>query len=75
MTTRLKEGVKIVLENGNFPHSIQIFHQDEEICSKGIVNWPIDIHIDDKGAVATLRVPVAELHINGIAVIEEPKQD
>lgn len=63
------EGVKIVLPNSRFPQDLRIsFVSDREInlCEEGLVFWPVDIHIDEKGAVATLRMTITELEIDGI---------
>lgn len=73
------EGVKIVLQEGNPHYGLQIFFKVEgepiDMAAKGSVWWPVDIHIDEKGAVATLKVPIVALEVAGVAIIEEPEDE
>lgn len=78
---KLIESVRIKLTDPGHPHSIEIFgklrdekNQLEEVdlTAMMLVQWPIDIHIDSDGAIATLKMRVSELELNDIAVkIEE----
>lgn len=72
---KLVEGVAIILKDPAFPQSIEVFLKQEgeslSLTEAMLVRWPIDIHIDDKGAYVTLRIPVKHLEINGIAYVED----
>jgi len=76
--TKLVNGVRIVLTDPGFPQSVEVYLQkegEEMNLSEGcMVRWPIDIHIDEKGAFVTLQIPVRSLEVAGVAIVEEPSE-
>lgn len=73
---KLINGVRIVMKDPGHPASVEVYLQKEgeeqNLTEGAIVHWPIDIHIDEKGVFATLRIRLHSLEIAGIAFVEEP---
>lgn len=70
------DGVKIELKS-EFSQDTKVSFTKEgqsiDLTEDGLIWWPIEIRIDEKGASATLRMSVKELEIDGVKVkIEEP---
>jgi hypothetical protein len=69
---RVIDGVKIILPDPGFPQSLQVIARvgegDVDLAHLMLVQWPIDIHVDENGAYATLHVRVKELELNGVAI-------
>lgn len=82
---KIIEGIKVVLADPGHPVATQVIakikdyssqqYDEADLTAVALVHFPIDIHIDNKGATVTLRMHATELEVNGLAVkAEEPEK-
>lgn len=72
-------GIKLVLPEPGFAPSLKVIlkirDQVEEIdlTAMAIVYWPVDVHIDENGAIATFKMRVTEIEgliPNAFAIVD-----